>query len=54
MPARERDLWRVLLDNSPDNIYFKDIQSRFVKCSQALAAQFGVKSPDELAGQDGF
>ena len=52
--ARERDLWQTLLDNSPDKIYFKDARSRFVKCSQAMATQFGVKSPDELAGKTDF
>jgi PAS domain S-box-containing protein len=51
---RERDLWRSLLDNSPDKIYFKDTQSRFVKCSQAMTDQFGVESPDELAGKTDF
>ena len=47
----ERDLLRALLDNSPDEIYFKDTQSRFVKCSRAMAAQFGVESPDALVGR---
>jgi PAS domain S-box-containing protein len=51
---RERDLWRTLLDNSPDKIYFKDAQSRFVKCSQAMVVQFGVKSPDEMVGKSDF
>jgi PAS domain S-box-containing protein len=50
----ERDLWRTLLDNSPDKIYFKDTQSRFVKCSKTMAVQFGVKSPDELVGKTDF
>jgi PAS domain S-box-containing protein len=51
---RERDLWRMLLDTSPDKIYFKDTQSRFIKCSRAMAIQIGVESPDELAGKTDF
>jgi two-component system, cell cycle sensor histidine kinase and response regulator CckA len=50
----ERNLLRTMLDNSPDHIYFKDTQSRFVKASKALADQFGVNSPDEIVGKTDF
>jgi two-component system cell cycle sensor histidine kinase/response regulator CckA len=52
--AYERDLLRTLLDNSPDHIYFKDTQSRFIKASKAQVLQFGVKSPDEMVGKTDF
>jgi PAS domain S-box-containing protein len=52
--AYERDLLRTLLDNSPDLIYFKDAHSRFIKCSQAMSRQFGVKSSDEMIGKTDF
>ena len=50
----ERDSLQTLLDNSPDNIYFKDTQSRFVKCSNTQARFFGMASPDELVGKTDF
>ena len=50
----ERNLWQTLLDNAPDKIYFKDAQSRFIKCSQSQARDFGKKSPDELVGRTDF
>jgi PAS domain S-box-containing protein len=52
--AYERDLLRVLLNNSPDHIYFKDDRSRFIKSSNAQARQFGVTSADELVGKTDF
>ena len=50
----ERGLLRMMLDNSPDHIYFKDTRSRFMKVSNALANQFGMKSPEELLGKTDF
>jgi PAS domain S-box-containing protein len=49
--AYERDLLRTLLDNSPDQIYFKDLESRFLKCSQTLAERFGRKSVEDVLGR---
>ena len=50
----ERDLLLTLLDNSPDNIYFKDLQSRFVRCSQTQVRHFGLNSQEELLGRTDF
>jgi len=52
--AYERDLLRTLLDNSPDRIYFKDEQSRYIKASASIAQAFGLKTVDELLGTTDF
>ncbi len=52
--AYERDLLRTLLEHSPDQIYFKDRDSRFIKCSQTLVERFHLNSAEELVGKSDF
>jgi PAS domain S-box-containing protein len=52
--AYERDLLQELLDHSPDPVYFKDAQSRFLKGSKALAKLRGAKGAEELVGRTDF
>ena len=52
--AEASSLLEMMLENSPDYIYFKDRQSRFVRSSQSLARMFGLSSPQELKGKSDF
>ena len=49
-----RFLLRALMDGMTDRIYFKDLDSRFVRINQALADMFGLSDPAEAAGKTDF
>lgn len=52
--AEERNLLRTLIDNLPDLVYVKDLNSRFVMANQAVATFFRVNSVDDLIGKTSF
>jgi PAS domain S-box-containing protein len=47
----EQYLLRSLLENLPDNIYFKDRESKFVRISRAMADWFNLGDPSEAVGK---
>jgi len=49
--AHEQLLLRMLMENMPDTIYFKDTLSRFIRVNRAQAEVLGLKSPDDAIGK---
>jgi sigma-B regulation protein RsbU (phosphoserine phosphatase) len=49
--ALDSSILRVLMDTIPDNIYFKDLNSRFVRNNVAHAKSLGADSPEECVGK---
>jgi PAS domain S-box-containing protein len=50
----ERAILRALIDNMPDYIYVKDIQSRFVIANPYLAHSIGVDDPERVIGKTDY
>lgn len=50
----DQKLLQVLMDNSPDTIYFKDIDSRFIKVNRAQSELLGLKSSNDAIGKSDF
>ena len=50
----DSSLLEVLLENSPDFIYFKDRESRFVRVSKAMAEHFRQTDPAQVVGKTDF
>lgn len=52
--AHERDLLHTLMTNIPDQIYFKDRESRFTRINPGAAAAIGCSNPDDAVGRNDF
>ena len=52
--ASERTLLAALMNHLPDNIYFKDLQSRFIAMNRACAEWTGFKNPKDAVGKTDF
>ncbi len=51
---KETALLNNLMNFSPDYIYFKDKQSRFIRISKTMAKSFGFKKPEDAVGKSDF
>lgn len=47
----EQALLTRLMEGIPDSIYFKDLQSKFIKVNNAAATKLGFNYPEELIGK---
>jgi sigma-B regulation protein RsbU (phosphoserine phosphatase) len=47
-------LFSFLLENIPDQVYFKDEHGRFLAASRAVAQYMGVADPEQLIGKTDF
>lgn len=52
--ALDSDILRMLMDATPDRIYFKDLQSRIIRNNLAHAHSLGANSPDDCVGKTDF
>ena len=52
--ANERNVLRQLIDNLPDNIFIKDVESRFVVSNLAHMRLLRAKTPEEIVGKTDF
>ena len=48
---QERQLLNALLANTPDNIYFKDREGKFIRISRAKAHRLGLNHPADAIGK---
>jgi PAS domain S-box-containing protein len=52
--SQERYLLHALMDNIPDQIYFKDAAGRFLRINKALATFLGLSDPAQAVGKTDF
>ena len=52
--VQEGDLLHTLMENTPDHIYFKDTESRFIRINRSLADRFGLKNPADAVQKTDF
>ncbi|MFC2138084.1 PAS domain-containing protein [Bacteroidota bacterium] len=51
---KEKTLMDCMMDNIPDNIYFKDVDSKFLRISTNMLSLFNATSFDQVKGKSDF
>lgn len=52
--TQDQEFFNILINNIPDAIYFKDLQSRFIRANRAMAEKTGVPDPSVTVGKTDF
>jgi PAS domain S-box-containing protein len=52
--ARQQYILDTFMENVPDSIYFKDLESRFTRMNKALARRIEVDDPAEAVGKSDY
>jgi PAS domain S-box-containing protein len=52
--AKEKYLFKSLVETTPDNIYFKDTESRFIEINKNMIKSLGLDDPREALGKTDF
>lgn len=52
--AKEQFLMHMLMENVPEQIYFKDTEGKFLRVNQSVASRFNLSSPSEAIGKSDF
>jgi PAS domain S-box-containing protein len=52
--AKEQFLINALMNNLTDHVYFKDLESRFIRNNRAHALSFGLVDPEQVIGKSDF
>jgi PAS domain S-box-containing protein len=51
---KEQFLINALMNNLSDHVYFKDLESRFIRNNKAHVLSFGLDDPEQLIGKSDF
>ena len=52
--AKEQFLINALMNNLTDHVYFKDLESKFIRTNRAHAHSFGLEKPEDVIGKTDF
>jgi PAS domain S-box-containing protein len=52
--AKEQFLINALLNNISDHVYFKDLESKFLRTNRSHALSFGFDDPEQIIGKSDF